>query len=62
MVAEVRAKNLETMRKVSKKLKGFEVVRPVKDEPMSDIDPQLNSEEIHAILSAEGILPIQQAD
>jgi hypothetical protein len=58
----IKAKNLETLRAVSKGRPGIKVERKVKDEPMSDIDPQLNSEEIHAILSAEGIIPMQQAD
>ena len=58
----IKAKNLATMRAVSKGRPGIKVERKVKDEPMSDIDPQLNSEEITAILSAEGILPMQQAD
>jgi len=58
----IKAKNLETLRRMSEGRPGIKVERKVKDEPMSDIDPQLNSEEIYAILSSEGVLPMQQAD
>jgi hypothetical protein len=61
-LAAIKAKNLETLRRVSEGRPGIKVERKVNDEPMSDIDPQLNSEEIYAILSSEGVLPMQQAD
>jgi hypothetical protein len=52
MIAEVRAKNLETMRSVSKRLSKFRVVEDEKEEPVGDYDPQLIKEEIDEVIAS----------